>query len=266
MPRIGHLAQNLRHYHHVKPGPSFIAARSVFYSSSSTPRISRGGYRLRTLFVLGLSIGIGATIGAEYRSAVVHAKDERRRKVEYKDTLEFQYLDSHPIIQKFRADPEFEESWYFSDLPATHRDQALTSGLLTGEGKISIEPLKFQSKDKKRLYIFYHVGDRVQGHDNIVHGGFLATLIDEGLVWCAFPSLPRRYGATANLELNYRQPSFINTYMMLECIVTEVKGRKAWVQGAMYNLNDSDVGSKPLVEATALVVEPRWAKYVSWLF
>jgi hypothetical protein len=250
-----------------RSSPQFFVFKAASYSSVNTlPRLTRGRGRLRNLFILGISLGVGINAGYQYRSSNVKAEDERRRTIEYKQTDAFQYLNRHPTIEKLRADPEFNESWYFTDLPANHKQHMLTSGLLTGEGKISIEPIKFQSKDGKKLYIFYHVGDRVQGHENIVHGGFLATLIDEGLVRCAFPHLPRKYGATATLELNYRQPSFIDSYLMLECNFVNVKGRKVWVEGAMYNLNEDGPGPKPLVEASALVIEPRWAKYISWMF
>lgn len=256
----------------IRPSSQAVAKRVKSYSTGTSSALGRStigrssSTKLRNLFVFGMSLGIGIALGLQYRSSVVKDDDKRRRLIEYKQSTEFKFLDSHPTIEMLRADPQFKESWYFTDLPANHKHHMLTSGLLTGEGKVSIEPIKFQSKDGKKLYIFYHIGNRVQGHENIVHGGFLATLIDEGLVRCAFPHLPRKYGATATLDLNYRRPSYINNYFMLECNFVNIEGRKAWVEGAMYNLTDNGYDPSPMVEATALVIEPRWAKYVAWLF
>jgi acyl-coenzyme A thioesterase PaaI-like protein len=56
-----------------------------------------------------------------------------------------------------------------------------TAGALRGPGKLAITPLVRVRWDERESVIIVHVGRGVCGHDGIVHGGLLATLLDEGL-------------------------------------------------------------------------------------
>ena len=124
------------------------------------------------------------------------------------------------------------------------------------------------------VQIFY-VGDSVSGHPGIVHGGFLATMLDEGLARCAFPAMQNKVGVTANLTINYKRPTMAGQFLCLRARTTKVEGRKAWAEGWIESLEDAEEegvdgvvtnGAEgmrekaKLVEATALFVEPKHAK------
>ena len=104
-----------------------------------------------------------------------------------------------------------------------------------------------------------YLGTDLCGHPGIVHGGLLATLIDEGLARCCFAALPNKVGMTANLNINYRSPAPAGAFVVLRAKTTKVDGRKAWVEGHIETLVPE--GEKPiiLVEASALFIEPRQA-------
>lgn len=140
------------------------------------------------------------------------------------------------------------------------RPHNLTAGTLAGPGKITIAPYVWGDKEGKELYVIAHLGTDVCGHDGIVHGGLLATLLDEGLARCCFPALPNRIGVTANLNINYRKPTRANQLMLLKARTIKVEGRKAWVEGHIESL-PMTTSETPvtLVEATALFIEPRYA-------
>lgn len=178
---------------------------------------------------------------------------------------EYRYIQNSPLAKKLRQDPDFEESRYYDKIPLLHRENMLTTGLLAGKGALTVEPLIFVNKRTGQSFIFYHVGNRLDGHDGIVHGGLLATLMDEGLTRCGFPFLPSKYGVTASLNLNYRAPVRSNSYIVLVAGVEEVKGRKVVVKGRMETLPETGTPIT-LVEADVVMVEPKWAKYVTWLF
>lgn len=118
------------------------------------------------------------------------------------------------------------------------------------------------------VQIFY-LGPALCGHPGIVHGGLLATLLDEGLARCCFPALPNRVGMTASLKLNYRKPVKAGAYYVLRARTTKVEGRKAWVEGWIERLPDDFVvrgeeeewglGRQKNVEAEGLIIEPRQA-------
>lgn len=58
---------------------------------------------------------------------------------------------------------------------------SLTAGALRGPGKLAVPPLVRARKDERESVLVVHVGRGLCGHDGIVHGGLLATLMDESL-------------------------------------------------------------------------------------
>lgn len=117
------------------------------------------------------------------------------------------------------------------------------------------------------MVCIFYAGTDLCGHPGMIHGGFLATMLDEGLARCAFPAMPNKVGVTANLTVNYRNPTLAGQYLVLKATTTKVEGRKAWAEGWIEQLESID-GEPPmkLVEATALFIEPRHAKVMKSLY
>jgi 3'-phosphoadenosine 5'-phosphosulfate synthase len=70
---------------------------------------------------------------------------------------------------------------------------------------------------------------------------------------------------TANLNINYRNPTPAGAFVVLRAKTVKVDGRKAWVEGHIETLVGE--GEKPvvLVEASALFIEPRQAAVSGYL-
>ena len=89
-----------------------------------------------------------------------------------------------PFLQELRATQDPEE-WYearpYLLFPEERRVNNLTAGVLRGPGKLAVHALVRARKDEKESYVILHVGRALCGHDGIVHGGLLATLLDESL-------------------------------------------------------------------------------------
>ena len=168
------------------------------------------------------------------------------------------HINNHPLSQKLRADPEFTESRPHMRMPAEIRKHSLTSGTLLGPTKIPVPPLAFVREGDEFVSITY-LGTDLCGHVGIVHGGMLATMVDEGLARCCFAALPNRIGVTASLTLNYRSPAKAGSYVVLKAKTTKVEGRKAWVEGRIETLGEGEEPGTVLVEATGLFVEPKYA-------
>ena len=64
--------------------------------------------------------------------------------------------------------------WYLTKNTTPHH---LTAGTLRGENMLSVHPIKFERKDQKAIVLFLHLGRSLCGHDRIIHGGLLATLL-----------------------------------------------------------------------------------------
>lgn len=179
-------------------------------------------------------------------------EDDVSREVE-------EFIKNHPVAIELRSRPEFSESRPHLKIPEALRPHNLTGGTLMGPGRVVVPPFTWSEKGGKSLVSISYLGTDLCGHPGIIHGGLLATLLDEGLARCCFAALPNKIGMTANLNINYKAPAPAGAFVVLRAKTTKVEGRKAWVEGHIETLVGE--GEKPLVlvEASALFIEPRQA-------
>ncbi|KAJ5047126.1 uncharacterized protein L3040_002969 [Drepanopeziza brunnea f. sp. 'multigermtubi'] len=177
-----------------------------------------------------------------------------------------EFIRNHPLALELRTKPEFSESRPHLKIPEQMRGHSLTGGTLMGPGKVVVPPFVWSEKGGKSLVSIQYLGGDLCGHPGLVHGGMLATMLDEGLARCCFAALPNKVGMTANLNINYRAPAMAGTYVVLRAKTTKVEGRKAWVEGHIETLPAE--GEKPvvLVEASALFIEPRQAAQMARVY
>ncbi|KAL1883856.1 hypothetical protein VTK73DRAFT_7644 [Phialemonium thermophilum] len=177
------------------------------------------------------------------------------------------FINSHPLVAALRANPDFTESRPHMKIPPAWRAHNLTGGTLLGPGRVTVAPFCFTEKDGKSFVQISHVGTDLCGHVGVVHGGFLATMLDEGLARCCFPVLPHNIGMTAKLEINYKAPAKADQYLVLRAKTTRVEGRKAWVEGHIETLPTTE-GEKPtvLVTASALFISPKQASVMAKVY
>lgn len=106
---------------------------------------------------------------------------------------------------------------------------------------------------------FLTLGKLLTSHMNVVHGGALATLIDEFFVKVALPLTPDGFAVTANLEVKYIRPVKFEPDertmgVILECFIDAMKEhRKFRVRGYLRNAKTGAV----YCEGKLLVVVPR---------
>lgn len=172
-------------------------------------------------------------------------------------------IDEHirncAIATELRARPDFTESRPHLKLPEAVRSHNLTGGTLSGPGMIVVPPYMWSEKEGKELVEIFYVGNNLSGHPGIVHGGFLATMLDEGLARCCFPALPNKVAVTANLQIDYKKPTKTDQYLVLKATTTKVEGRKAFVEGHVETMPENGEEPEILASATALFIEPKHA-------
>ncbi|KAG5657289.1 hypothetical protein KAF25_001878 [Fusarium avenaceum] len=168
-------------------------------------------------------------------------------------------INNHPLVAELRANPELTESRPHMKMPGSYRSRSLTGGALIGEGKMPVPPYAWTAPGGKQLVSVAYVGEDLCGHPGIVHGGFLATMLDEGLGRCSFGALPHNIAVTANLNVNYRKPTPAGSFLVLRAETYKVQGRKAWVRGHIELLGEP--GEKPTIvaDAEALFISPKYA-------
>jgi len=167
-------------------------------------------------------------------------------------------LQSLPTLVSHRCRPDASE-WYetrpYRDLSESWKKNSLTAGALRGPGKLAFAPLVRVKKDESESIVFAHVGRRLCGHEGIVHGGLLATLLDEGMGRTAINNLPGRMGFTANLSVNYRSPAAADQFIILKTKLSKLEGRKVWVDGVI-----EDPNGIVLADAKTMWIQPKYAQ------
>ncbi|KAI1403006.1 HotDog domain-containing protein [Hypoxylon fuscum] len=195
----------------------------------------------------------------EQTLAMFEPETDQEREVE-------DYINNHPLTHSMRTKEEFSESRPHLKIPDPYRSHNLTGGTLMGPNRVVVPPVTFAENGGKALVSISYLGHELCGHPGIIHGGLLATMLDEGLARCCFAALPHKVGMTANLNINYRAPAPADSYVVLKATTTKVEGRKAWVEGRIETLVGE--GETPLVlaEATALFVSPKQAAMMMNLY
>lgn len=88
-----------------------------------------------------------------------------------------------------------------------------------------------------------------QGPPGLVHGGWIAALLDQAVG--SVSAVETTPGLTAKLEVNYRQPTPLFTPLEVTAEVDRVEGRKVFVSGRIR------AHGEVTAEATALMVQVR---------
>ncbi|KAG6335129.1 hypothetical protein ID866_3969 [Astraeus odoratus] len=221
---------------------STFTSTRPFSSVSPSPRPKHTYFRILALISL---VGIGAyTAGAVAPHPIFvfvaprpapapPADPESPESLAYVASLE-EKLQSLPLLASLRSQPDADK-WYearpYKRFPEERRVNNLTAGALRGPGRLALIPLVRAKSDETEAISFVHVGHGLCGHDGIIHGGLLATLLDENLA---------------------------RTFIVLKAHLVEKSGRRVRVAGQVEDLNGN-----VLVEATGTFVQPKYASMLS---
>ncbi|KAL3480175.1 HotDog domain-containing protein [Aspergillus californicus] len=236
---------------------STAGASSINYTPRSRLRRFFGFVSIATIaFFAGSTFGIATTmvpfLSDEESLTVFAPSDEFTKKIE-------SHIHNHPLVASLREDPAFAASRPYMKIPESIRGRNLTAGTLSNPEGIVVPPLVYCNKEASSLVSIVYLGPNVSGHPGIVHGGLLATLLDEGMGRCAFQVLPNNIGVTANLNIDYRRPAMAKNYFVLRAQVVKSEGRKAWVEAHIETLPEEGQEPEVLVEAKSLFIEPKYA-------
>ncbi|KAJ5657413.1 uncharacterized protein N7484_001062 [Penicillium longicatenatum] len=239
-----------------------IAAQlPIRHASTAAPQSpsgrSRWTRRLIYASIFGvLGIAAGGALDSKISAPPPPGSPEDRI---YMKEIEAVYEGGLPIVQELRQNPDWEESGVYQGMPDESRAHRLTSKALAGSRGIALQRVFSNAKEKKVVSVVY-LGSGLEGWPTMIHGGALATVIDENMGRAAIRHFPERTGVTANMDLNYRAPVYSGLFYTFH---TRLDQERSTDRKAYTICEVRDLTGKVCVEATGLFVVPKKFKLAS---
>ena len=94
--------------------------------------------------------------------------------------------------------------------------------------------MHFYDNDQDTVSSTFTPDERYQGYPEIVHGGILASILDEVVGRVAMIGDHHRFKMTVNLKVQYRHPVEVGTEIRAEGKVVRIRGRIGKAEGKIY--------------------------------
>lgn len=233
----------IRHFNTIKypPPPSYFEHKA---DKGRRPRTKFKKYIF--FFAVGAVIAYNYSIHELIDMFMDTLPDNEVQQKAYEEELESR-LQSLRVVKKLFNDENLIQtrSWEsfntISKLPIEdyrNNKNPIINESLTEPGGIAIAPLVFNDAEKKKSYVIVHLGKRLAGYPLIVHGGILGLMVDEVFKKsCAaeFGVLDVNKLHTEKSVLNYRSPTFVNTFALFETKCEAIGDDKYKVTGVVTN-------------------------------
>ncbi|KAK2075370.1 hypothetical protein P8C59_009499 [Phyllachora maydis] len=162
---------------------------------------------------------LGATVGITFRQ-LVHPPAPAPASDSDAEAATRARLHRHAsqlaLVQQLTADPAWTSWPAYAGVPAARRPHHLMSGPLGGPRAAGGYQRVFHHRGTGEVVVVVHLGRAVAGWPLVVHGGVLASVLDESCGRAAF----REWGATgvtARLGLQFRRPAFADRFYVVRC-------------------------------------------------
>ena len=99
--------------------------------------------------------------------------------------------------------------------------------------------MRFQDNGENEVYSHYTVDSRYQSYPGIVHGGILATMLDEVVLRVAMIGDPHHFMMSVKLQVLYRLPVPVETPLKIIGRIVRLRGRLGRAEGKIYLPDDS---------------------------
>lgn len=121
------------------------------------------------------------------------------------------------------------------------------AGVMTGSRGVGGYQRIWYNPTSGELVSVVFIGGATTGWPGVVHGGLLATILDESCGRAAFKEWAGKTGVTAKLELNYKKATLANGFYVIrakprqeEQLPAEERGKrhyKVWVDATVEDAN-----------------------------
>ncbi|KAK4181351.1 HotDog domain-containing protein [Triangularia setosa] len=165
-----------------------------------------------------------------------------------------------PIVQQLSSDPAWISWEAYNTLSSSHRSQHITAHTLRGSRGVGGYQRIFHNPSTGELVSVIFFGPATIGWPGVVHGGCLATILDESCGRAAFKQWGGLAGVTANLNIEYKRATLANGFYVIrvrsrteEELPEKERGKrhyKSWVDAVV----EDPVTGQVTVKAEALFV------------
>jgi acyl-coenzyme A thioesterase PaaI-like protein len=126
--------------------------------------------------------------------------------------------------------------------------------------------LQFYDDGKGEVTSTYTVSERYQGYPGTVHGGIVASMLDEVVGRTLMIGDPDHFGVSAKLTVRYRKPIPLNTPLQLVGRIIRRRGRSV-VAKAELRLPDESIGAEAeaiIIDAPGFLVDEETLDRLGW--
>ncbi|KAK3996513.1 putative mitochondrial membrane protein FMP10 [Cladorrhinum sp. PSN332] len=165
---------------------------------------------------------VGTTIGSSARLLISPPTPPEPGSQEDQFTISVLHDQASklPIVKQLSADPAWESWKAYNTLSPEHRAGHISASALQGARGVGGYQRIFCNKETGEFISVIHFGASTVGWPGVVHGGLLATILDESCGRAAFKQWGGLTGVTANLTLEYKKAT-----RAMEFYVIRVKPR-----------------------------------------
>ncbi|EEH06293.1 thioesterase [Histoplasma capsulatum G186AR] len=205
-------------------------ARATRVPLTERQHVLRRRFRSLAYFAIfgSLGYGIGNALSAFLADPAAPGSLEDTQRVDHLRRV----MDRLEVVKQLRADPDYVEWEAYDSFSEEEKPHRLTSGPLSGSRNLPVQRI-FWNEKKHIATTVVHMGIGLSSWPSIVHGGAVATVLDESFGRVAIRSFPARTGVTANLNIDYIRPLKVMGFYIVtvECDLEKSTERKAFVKG-----------------------------------
>ncbi len=94
--------------------------------------------------------------------------------------------------------------------------------------------MRFHDNGQDEVHSHYTVADRYQSYPGIVHGGILASMLDEVVARVSMIGDPHHFMMSVKLQVLYRHPVPVETPIRVVGKIVKLRGRLGRAEGKIY--------------------------------
>ncbi|KAK3954805.1 HotDog domain-containing protein [Pseudoneurospora amorphoporcata] len=213
--RLLSTSQSWRQIHPPQPQPTF--PQNPYPPQAEPAPQPKKRSRVWKIIGYGSFLLLGATMGLGFRALVSPPPplvpgselDLLQTKLIHRQAEDLQ------IVKELSADPAWESWEAYETLSPEHRAQHISAGAMAGSSGIGGYHRVWYNRETGECVSVIFFGSATTGWPGVVHGGCLATLLDESCGRAAFKKWGGQSGLTANLQLNYVSATYATKFYII---------------------------------------------------